>query len=54
MTAAEAKEKAQIIKPLLDQGQSPYDILQAHPELDMSEKTLYTYIECKRLNIWYL
>ena len=45
MTAAEAKEKAQIIKPLLDQGQSPYDILQAHPELDMSEKTLYTYIE---------
>lgn len=45
MTAAEAARKAEVIKPLLKQGQSPYEILQAHPELDMSEKTLYNYIE---------
>lgn len=45
MTMEEAKEKAEIIKPLLKQGMSPYVILQIHPELDMSEKTLYNYIE---------
>lgn len=45
MTSSEAAQKAQIIKPLLDQGLSPYAILQLHPELDMSEKTLYNYIE---------
>ena len=33
------------IRPLLKQGQSPYSILQAHPEINCSERTLYTYIE---------
>ena len=38
-------EIGRIIEPLIKQGQSPYAILKAHPELDVSEKTIYTYIE---------
>lgn len=45
MTSLEAKEKGDIIAPLLKQGQSPYAIVHNHPELDMCEKTLYNYIE---------
>lgn len=45
MTCSEAKEKGDIIAPLLRQGQSPYAIVQNHPELEMCEKTLYNYIE---------
>lgn len=45
MTSTEAKEKGDIIAPLLKKGQSPYAIVQNHPELDMCEKTLYNYIE---------
>ena len=45
MTMAEAKEMAAIIGPLLKQGLSSYQILQIHPELDISEKTMYNYIE---------
>lgn len=45
LTVPEAKEMASIISPLLKQGLSPYQILQAHPELGISEKTLYNYIE---------
>lgn len=45
ITVEEAKAKAEIIKPLLNQGLSPYQIVTLHPELKMSEKTLYTYIE---------
>lgn len=33
-----------IVRPLVEQGQSPYMILTNHPELDMSVKTLYNYI----------
>ena len=36
---------ADIIKPLLKQGQSPFQIVTGHPELGISEKTLYNYIE---------
>ena len=36
---------AQTIKPLLAKGQSLYHILENHPELDLSVKSLYTYIE---------
>ena len=35
----------EIIKPLVAKGQSPYHILCNHPELDMSVKTLYNYID---------
>ena len=34
-----------IIAPLIKQGLSPYTILQNHPEINMSEKTIYNYIE---------
>lgn len=45
LTTKEAKAMAAVIAPLLKQGQSPYQILSAHPELKISEKTLYNYIE---------
>ena len=45
LTVQEAKEMAAIIGPLLRQGQSPYQIVTEHPELGISEKTLYNYIE---------
>lgn len=45
LTVSEAKVKAEIIGPLLKQGLSPYQILSIHPELNVSEKTLYNYIE---------
>ena len=45
LTTAEAKKMAQVIKPLLEQGLSPYQIISTHPELNISEKTLYNYID---------
>lgn len=45
LTSQEAKAMADIIKPLLKQGQSPFQIIANHPELGISEKTLYNYIE---------
>lgn len=45
LTLQEAKAMAAIIKPLLKQGQSPFQIITNHPELGISEKTLYNYIE---------
>lgn len=45
LTVSEAKAMAAVIKPLLRQGLSPYQILAIHPELNISEKTLYNYIE---------
>lgn len=45
LTVSEAKAMAGIIKPLLLQGLSPYQISQIHPELGICEKTIYNYIE---------
>ena len=45
LTSLEAKAMADIIKPLLEQGQSPFQIVTNHPELGICEKTLYNYIE---------
>ena len=45
LTVQEARAMADIIAPLLRQGQSPYQIISSHPELGISEKTLYNYIE---------
>ena len=45
LTSVEAKRIADICRPLLKQGLSPYQIIQAHPEIGISERTLYTYIE---------
>ena len=45
LTVQEAKVMADIVGPLLRQGQSSYQIITNHPELGISEKTLYNYIE---------
>ena len=45
LTVQEAKQMASVIAPLLKQGHSPYQIVTNHPELGISEKTLYNYIE---------
>lgn len=45
LTTLERKELASILKPLLDQGQSIYQIKSSHPEIKQSIKTLYNYIE---------
>lgn len=45
LTSSEAKALADVIGPLLKQGQSPYQIVTSHPELGICEKTLYNYIE---------
>lgn len=45
LTISEAKHMSEIIAPLLKQGLSPYAIIKMHPELGISEKTLYNYIE---------
>lgn len=45
MTKRQLHQKDQIITPLIEQGQSPYQILVNHPELDMSVRSMYTYID---------
>lgn len=45
LTTKERDNIAQIIEPLLKQGQSVYQILSAHPEIKQSIKTIYSYIE---------
>lgn len=45
MTTSEVKELAEILKPLLDQGQSLYQIKSSHKEIKQCIKTLYSYIE---------
>ena len=44
-TVNEIRELGLTIKPLLEQGQSPYVILRNHPEIDLCERTIYNYIE---------
>ena len=45
MTYSELKALADVIVPLIKKGHSPYQIITSHPELNISEKTLYNYIE---------
>ena len=40
-----------IVSPLIRQGQTPYMILKAHPEINLSEKTIYNYIESGALSV---
>lgn len=44
MTKRELHQKDKIISPLIEQGQSPYHILTNHPELAMSVRTMYSYL----------
>lgn len=34
-----------VVTPLVAQGQSPYQILASHPEIDLSAKSIYNYID---------
>ena len=45
MTKHELHQKDMVITPLIYQGQSPYQIVTNHPELDMSVRTLYSYLD---------
>jgi len=45
LNTSEMITMAETIGPLLKRGQSVYQILAGHPELDISVKTMYTYIE---------
>ena len=45
ITMDEVKRIGSIIKPLIDQGLSPYAASTNHPEIGICEKTLYNYIE---------
>lgn len=45
LTTKERDGIAEIIAPLLKQGQSVHQIISAHPEIKQCEKTIYTYIE---------
>ena len=45
LTKHELHEKDMVITTLIYQGQSPYQIIANHPELDMSVRTLYSYLE---------
>lgn len=45
LTEAKRDEIANIIVPLVNQGQSIYQILSAHKEINLSEKTIYNYID---------
>ncbi|MDY6062448.1 MAG: hypothetical protein SPI53_01420 [Erysipelotrichaceae bacterium] len=44
-TRNQIKELGELIKPLLEKGQSVYAILANHPEIGLCEKTIYNYIE---------
>ena len=43
---------AEIVVPLLLMGQSPYVIVENHPELNITEKTLYNYIDLGLFKKW--
>lgn len=45
LTKQQALEMDKTVMPLIRKGQSPYMILTNHPELDISVKTLYNYID---------
>ena len=45
MTRHELHQKDMVITPLIFQGQSPYQIITNHPELDRSVRTLYSYLD---------
>jgi IS30 family transposase len=44
MEASEFQAMAEVIAPLIKKGQSIYQILLAHPEIKVSERTIYNYI----------
>ena len=49
MTRQELHKKDKIITPLIDQGQSPYQIVANHPELNLSVRSVYNYLDMELL-----
>lgn len=45
LTKQELHKKDRIISPLIEQGQSPYQIVTNHPELYLSVRTVYSYLD---------
>ena len=45
LTKHELHKKDRIISPLIEQGQSPYQIVTNHPELELSIRTVYAYLD---------
>lgn len=45
MTRQELHKKDKIITPLIDQDQSPYQIVANHPELNLSVRSVYNYLD---------
>lgn len=45
------KQMDAIVSPLILQGQTPYQILQCHPEIECTEKTIYNYIASGALSV---
>ena len=45
MTYEELKSLANVVIPRIKAGQSSYQVITNHPELNISEKNLYNYIE---------
>lgn len=41
----------ELVSPLIRQGQSPYTIIRNHPEIGLSEKTIYNYVEQGALSV---
>lgn len=52
LTTSELFSIAHTIKPLIEQGQSIYTILENHKEIPCSSKSLYNYIEMGLFNEW--
>ena len=52
LTYPELNNIARIITPLIEQGQSVYQILENHKEINLCSKTLYTYIEMGLFKHW--
>ena len=45
LTKHELHKKDMVVSPLIEQGQSPYQIVTNHPELDLSVRTVYSYLD---------
>jgi IS30 family transposase len=45
MTTSQRDDLAAIIDPLIQQGQSPYQIRLSHPEINICERSIYNYID---------
>lgn len=52
LNTTELRNLAHTLAPLIEQGQSIYQILESHPEITQCAKTIYTYIEMGLFRDW--